>query len=70
MSTFNATGGKTRGWVNGYLFFWFADRFEYPWRKRLDACDYDLGSGKRVVAVGGQLDKHYHITVPREQTGE
>jgi len=51
------------------LFFWFADRFEYPWRKRLDACDYDLGSGKRVVAVGGQLDKHYHITVPREQTG-
>jgi len=52
------------------LFFWLADRFQYPWRKKLDEHDYDLGSGKRVVAEGGKLDKRYNITVPKELSGE
>jgi len=47
------------------LFFWLADRFDYPWRGRLGAGNYDLGSGKRVVAKGGRLDARYGITVPQ-----
>ncbi|NOI65394.1 type IV toxin-antitoxin system AbiEi family antitoxin [Vibrio sp. 99-8-1] len=46
------------------LFFWFAKRQNYPWFKKLDISCYDLGSGKRVVAKGGKLDKDYLITVP------
>ncbi len=46
------------------LFFWFADRHQHQWRKKLEANDYQLGSGKRVLAVGGKLDKKYLITVP------
>jgi len=52
------------------LFFWLADRFQYPWRKKLNVDDYNLGAGKRVVAVGGQLDKQYQITVPKSFAGE
>lgn len=48
------------------LFFWFVDRFTYAWCGRLDVNDYDLGSGKRVVAENGRLDKRYNITVPKE----
>jgi hypothetical protein len=47
------------------LFFWLADQFEYPWCKQLNVADYDLGSGKRVIAKGGRLDKRYYITVPK-----
>jgi len=47
------------------LFFWLADRFNYPWRNRLEVSSYDLGSGKRVVAHGGKLDQRYAITVPQ-----
>ena len=46
------------------LFFWLAKRQNYPWFKKLDENSYDLGSGKRVVAKGGKLDKDYLITVP------
>ncbi len=48
------------------LFFWFADRYNYPWLKHLNADDYNFGSGKRSIAEGGMLDKKYLITVPRE----
>ncbi len=48
------------------LFFWLADRFDYPWCRRLDVNDYDLGSGKRVIAKAGKLDRRYGITVPQE----
>ena len=51
------------------LFFFFADRYEYPWRKKLNPQDYDLGAGKRVVAEGGRLNREYKITVPREFHG-
>lgn len=46
------------------LFFWLAKRQSYPWFSKLNAKDYDLGSGKRVVAKGGKLDKEFLITVP------
>lgn len=46
------------------LFFWLAGRYGYAWSGRLDPNDYDLGSGKRVIAPGGRLDPRYLITVP------
>jgi len=46
------------------LFFWMAKRQAYPWFSKLNVKDYDLGSGKRVVAKGGKLDTDYLITVP------
>lgn len=48
------------------LFFWLADRNQYAWRARLKLIDYDLGSGKRLLAKGGKLDIKYQITVPQE----
>jgi len=47
------------------LFFWLADRFDYPWCSKLNRDDYDLGSGKRVIAVSGKLDSRFNITVPK-----
>jgi len=52
------------------LFFYLADRFNYPWRRKLSVNDYNLGAGKRVVAVGGKLDTRYNITVPKSFSGE
>ena len=46
------------------LFFWFADRHRHQWRERLNPDYYRLGSGKRVLASGGRLDRKYLITVP------
>ena len=48
------------------LFFWLAKRQNYPWFSKLNVEDYDLGSGKRVVAKGGKLDTDYLITVPSD----
>ncbi len=48
------------------LFFWFAERYRYPWFKYLSCDDYDFGSGKRSIVEGGVLDKKFQITVPRE----
>ena len=46
------------------LFFFFADRHQHAWRKRLDKASVDLGSGKRMLVRGGHLDPVYLITVP------
>jgi hypothetical protein len=46
------------------LFFFFADRHQHAWLKRLDKDATDLGHGKRMLAKGGKLDKTYQITVP------
>ncbi len=46
------------------LFFWFAKRHDYRWYQKLAADEFDLGSGKRVVAQGGKLDSDFLITVP------
>ena len=47
------------------LFLWLAKRHAYPWFEKLNVENYDLGSGKRVVAKGGSLDTEYLITVPQ-----
>jgi hypothetical protein len=39
----------------------------HPWLKYVDAKKADLGSGKRVIYEGGELDKELLITVPHRQ---
>jgi Transcriptional regulator, AbiEi antitoxin, Type IV TA system/Transcriptional regulator, AbiEi antitoxin N-terminal domain len=46
------------------LFFFFADKHQHAWLKRLDKRAIDLGEGKRMLVKGGKLDKTYQITVP------
>lgn len=46
------------------LFFWLAKRQNHQWFRKLNEDLYNLGSGKRVIAKGGKLDKDYLITVP------
>ena len=48
------------------LFLWLAQRQNYAWFQHLDRDKYDLGAGKRVVAVGGKLNSDYLITVPKD----
>lgn len=48
------------------LFFYFADRHQHAWLKRLDKNAIDLGKGKRSLIPGGKLDPVYLITVPEE----
>jgi hypothetical protein len=47
------------------LFFFFADRHDHRWLKRIRRKEIDLGKGKRVLVKGGTLDPTYQITVPR-----
>lgn len=51
------------------LFFFFAERYQYPWFKKLSHENYDLGTGKRMVVKEGRLDSTYQITVPRDLYG-
>lgn len=46
------------------LFFFFADRHNHAWLKRLDRQNVDLGAGKRMLVKGGRYDPTYQITVP------
>ena len=48
------------------LFFYFADRHQHAWLKRLDKHAINLGEGKRMLIKGGKLDKTYLITVPED----
>lgn len=48
------------------LFFFFADRHQHAWLKRLDKEAIDLGKGKRMLVQGGRLDPVYLITVPED----
>lgn len=52
------------------LFFWLAERHQHPWCKKLSLSDCDLGSGKRVLARHGKLNKKYQITVPEAMHGQ
>ena len=56
------------------LFFWFAERHQYPWFKKLpDPYTLDglgLGAGNRSLVKGGKLDAKYKITVPEEMWTE
>lgn len=49
------------------LFLWMAKDCGHPWLKYVDAKKTDLGSGKRVIYEGGELDKELLITVPHRQ---
>lgn len=46
------------------LFFFFADRHNHAWLKKIDRERIDLGKGKRSLVPGGRLDPKYQITVP------
>lgn len=46
------------------LFFWFAERHNYAWLKKIDREKINMGSGKRALVKGGRLDSKYQITVP------
>lgn len=47
------------------LFFWLAERQQFSWLNKLDLANYDLGSGKRLLATEGRLDSKWLITVPK-----
>jgi len=47
------------------LFLWFAKRHNYVWFTKLNQEKINLGSGKRMIEKGGELDKNYLITVPK-----
>lgn len=51
------------------LFFFFANRHQHAWLKRLDRSDVDLGTGKRMLVRGGRLDVATQITVPEDLGG-
>ncbi|MGD0778810.1 MAG: type IV toxin-antitoxin system AbiEi family antitoxin domain-containing protein [Candidatus Solibacter sp.] len=51
------------------LFFWFAERHNHAWLKKLDRREIDLGRGRRMLVRGGKLDKKYNITVPESLDG-
>jgi len=51
------------------LFFFFADRHQHAWLKRIDKSTVDLGEGKRMLVKGGRLDRTYQITVPEALNG-
>lgn len=48
------------------LFFFFADRHNHSWLKRISREKIDLGQGKRMLVKGGKFDAAYQITVPEE----
>jgi hypothetical protein len=48
------------------LFFFFADRHQHAWAKRIIKDSVDLGKGKRMLVKGGRFDSIYQITVPED----
>lgn len=48
------------------LFFFFANRHQHSWLKRIDREKITLGKGKRMLVNGGKLDPEYQITVPAD----
>lgn len=51
------------------LFLFMAEKLDHAWFKELNLVKINLGSGKRVIAKEGVLDKKYNITVPKEYAG-
>ena len=50
------------------LFLWLAYRQGYSWFDKLNLKDYELGSGKRSIAMPGKLDSDFLITVPKDMS--
>ena len=46
------------------LFFWFAERHNHAWLKKLDRSAINLGHGKRMLIRGGKFNAKFNITVP------
>ncbi|MFM9850231.1 MAG: type IV toxin-antitoxin system AbiEi family antitoxin domain-containing protein [Hyphomicrobiaceae bacterium] len=51
------------------LFFFFAERHQHAWLKRIDRKTIDLGKGKRLLVKGGKYDPKHLITVPEDLDG-
>ena len=49
------------------VFLYLAQKWEHPWRVDIDESKIHLGSGKREIVKGGQLNQRYQITVPSEE---
>lgn len=49
------------------LFLYFAKQHRHAWVRRLRTADIDIGSGKRQIVAGGQLDPEFLITVPKSR---
>ncbi|MDO5614769.1 MAG: type IV toxin-antitoxin system AbiEi family antitoxin domain-containing protein [Cruoricaptor ignavus] len=47
------------------LFLFLANHYNYVWFTKLKIENIHLGSGKRMLVEGGELDKNYLITVPK-----
>jgi hypothetical protein len=47
------------------LFFWLAERHDHSWLDKLQPDKIEMGSGKRMLAESGKLDKKYNITTPK-----
>ena len=48
------------------LFLWLAEKHQHAWFKHLAPEQYELGTGKRLIAKGGRLEPTWQITVPKE----
>jgi hypothetical protein len=48
------------------LFLWLANRQQHAWFKYLTPEQYDLGTGKRLIAQNGKLEPTWQITIPKE----
>jgi hypothetical protein len=51
------------------LFLFMAEKHDHAWLQEINMERINLGSGKRVIAEDGVLEKKYNITVPREYGG-
>jgi len=51
------------------LFFFFADRHDHAWVRRIDRSAIELGRGKRMLVKGGRFDAAHQITVPGDLDG-
>lgn len=51
------------------LFFFFADRHQHSWAKRINKDAIGLGTGKRMLVKHGTLNSTYQITVPKDLNG-
>ncbi len=50
------------------LFVFMAEKAGHAWFKHVDLSKVNLGSGKRSIVIGGQLDPKYQITLPKGLT--
>ena len=50
------------------MFMWFAERNGFECLDAIDLDAINLGSGRRQIFKGGQLDTKYNITMPHETT--